>query len=185
MNRDSTSYQHVFVSRTFSRFAEENEALIAAVIADDSAAVSATLDEIPEAILWLNPRKNQSILNEACSLALNATVNVILDHLTSRSDALLTKCVVNFCVDSGWTPLLNACHHGNAALVGRLVTMGADINAQNNQCWSSLTVATGEGFRDIAEFLLQQPSLDLKANLILLDANLFVGSLVYSFGLLA
>ena len=159
---EERSYEHIFVSRTFSRFAEENDALIAAVSADDFAAVSAILDAFPDAILWLNPRKNQSILNEACSSDFTAIANCILDHLKARSDPLLTECVVNFSVDSGWTPLLNACHHGNVTLLRRLVAMGADLNAQNNQCWSSLTVATAGGFADIAEFLLQQPSLDLK-----------------------
>ena len=58
---------------------------------------------------------------------------------------------------------MHACSRGNAALAQALVAAGADLNAQNNQCWSPLTVAAMGGFIDIAEFLLDQSSLDLKA----------------------
>ena len=59
MTENDDKYKHIFVSRTFSRFAEENESLIAAVIADDVAAVAAHLDALPDAVLWLNPLKRE------------------------------------------------------------------------------------------------------------------------------
>ena len=155
--------QHIFVSQTFSRFAEENAALISAVAADDAIAVTTLLNAFPEAILWLNPLKNQSILNEACRLDAAATAAAILAHLKARRDGKLTRCVVNFIGDSGWTPLMNACHHGNLGLARELVMLGADVNAQNNQCWSPLTVSAAGGFLDVAEYLLTLPRLDLKA----------------------
>ena len=160
--------QHIFVSQTFSRFAEENAALISAVAADDAVAVATFLDAFPDAILWLNPLKNQSVLNEACRLDASATAAVILTHLEKRRDAKLTQCVVNFIGDSGWTPLMNACHQGNAGLARELVALGADVNAQNNQCWSPLTVSAAAGFLDVAEFLLQLPQIDLKARVIVI-----------------
>ena len=76
MTENDDKYKHIFVSRTFSRFAEENESLIAAVTADDVAAVAAHLETLPDAVLWLNPLKNQSILNEACRLDNEATASV-------------------------------------------------------------------------------------------------------------
>ena len=88
--------------------------------------------------------------------------------ILKRGDSRLTRCAVNFFADSGWTPLMHACSRGNAALARALVEAGADVNAQNNQCWSPLTVATMGGFIDIAEFLLDQSTLDLKARSVIM-----------------
>ena len=68
---------------------------------------------------------------------------------------------MNFASDSGWTPLMHSCHHGNLSLASIMVTLGADVNGQNVGCWTPLTTAAARGFPDVADLLLQQPSLDL------------------------
>ena len=82
----TASVKHIFISKT-SSFAAENELLISAVAANDAVAVAAILAAFSDAILWLNPMKNLSILIEACSLNHEATALTILAHLESRQDA--------------------------------------------------------------------------------------------------
>ncbi len=55
----------------------------------------------------------------------------------------------------GWTPLMIAAAEGHEAIVARLITAGADVNARNARGRTALMFAAGYGFLSIAQALLE------------------------------
>lgn len=63
--------------------------------------------------------------------------------------------ILNWCDSLGNTALLNAVSRGHKQLVGHLLQLGADINAQNNRGQTALHRAVGRGHMDLVEMLVK------------------------------